>query len=765
MALASALPTTAAAQLDEIIITAQKREESAQSVGVAVSAFGLEAVERLNARDIRDLAALVPNLVINEVSIGPGLSQISLRGVNSQDPERSFDPAVGVFVDGVYLGTSAFNLLDTFDLEQVEVLRGPQGTLFGRNTTGGAITATRTRPTKEYDLKGSVILGSNQRHDFKLLGNAPLGDKGGIKLAGFYENDNGLWDNPAGGGTGAKDRWAISAGLLFEPNEKFDFYAVYDHSEDDSELTPSVPQGIAVPEALPFQIVDTAIPLGTTLTPAFPADRLCTIGGGRCLQDDYSFTTQTDPHFLSASLDAVTVNSNYDLTPELQLTGIFGWRQSEEAVFIDFDGTDITAFNVVREQDYEQYSGEIRIASSFDGPFNFVAGGFYFNSEYALRQAIKLDLAMVAPIPVLGAAFVNGAGDEDNHESETIALFTQADWEVLDNLKLTAGARVSWDEKTVFTSFFDPPVGIAPTYQVSDGIPAGRVLDEQGGATEDWFEFTPKVGITWQATDNLLTYASFTKGYNAGGFSARAGTVNDVTTPFDPETITAYEIGFKSDFADDRVRLNGAFFFNVYKDKQEEAIQPAPPPTFTSTTVRNVAGAEIWGFEIEPTVLITDELRLDASFGYLNAEYTDHPGFAGPGQYVVTAGGPFTSLVAADFSGLDLRRTPKITFSVTPTYSTHVGPGLLTLATTVRHFGEQQTQFFNSPRGILPSRTFVDAFASFSFDEVNDAGFEIKLFGKNLTDVQDGGGFVNSIVDFKGVSAPRIWGIELQTQF
>ncbi len=205
-ALLSALPTYANAQMDEIIVTAQKREESIQSIGLAVSAFDEKVIERLNARDIRDLAALVPNLVINEVSIGPSLSQISLRGINSQDPERSFDPAIGVFVDGVYLGSSAFNLLDTFDLQQVEVLRGPQGTLFGRNTTGGAITAVRSRPTKEFGLKGSVILGSDSRTDFKLVGNAPLGDKAGIKLAGFYENDNGLWDNPAGGVTGAKDR-------------------------------------------------------------------------------------------------------------------------------------------------------------------------------------------------------------------------------------------------------------------------------------------------------------------------------------------------------------------------------------------------------------------------------------------------------------------------------------------------------------------------------------------------------------------------------
>jgi iron complex outermembrane receptor protein len=753
--------------ITDIVVTAQRREQRLQDVPIAVTAFNQDSIEQLNARDIRDLTGLVPNLIVSEIALGPGLTQMSLRGVNSQDPEKSFDPAVGVFVDGVYLGTSAFNLLDSFDLERIEVLRGPQGTLFGRNTTGGAVQAFRTMPTGEFGVKGSAVVGSNERIDLQAVINTPLGENAGFKLSGFSFQDDGLWDNPAGGATGAEERWGLSARVAanFSPDLSVD--VIYDYGKDESELTPYIPRGVGTFTPLPFRIVGTP-PVPATITPGSGADRLCTIPGGRCLQRDFSQSTTTDPHEMDAEVHAGTATVNWALSDNLDLTAIVGHRQSEESVFIDFDGTDLTVFNVARLQEFQQNSAEVRVASDNEGGVNFVAGAFWYHSFYKLRQAIKLDASMVAPIPALGLVFVNASGDEDQHRATTTALFTQVDIPMAERFTVQIGGRITWDEKNVRTQFYNGPATLPPTraaYSVAQGIPANRVLTSQGGASEDWVVFTPRIGVNYKASDDLLLYASAARGYNAGGFSARAGTVQTVTTPFDPEYINAYEAGFKWDFANGRGRLNAAAFFNDYSDKQEEVIEPGPPPSFTSTFVRNAASAQIFGLEFEASAILTDALRIDASLGLLNAEYEDFTVGVSSGSFASVPPQPPGTILQADLSGLSLRRTPDVTFSISPTYEASLGFGTLTLTGTGRYISEQYSEFFNDPRGLIPNQTFLDASATLAFGGQTQDRMRLTVFGENLTEEQDVGSYVNSIVDFGAVSAPRTYGVELQVRF
>ncbi|MFW5633939.1 MAG: TonB-dependent receptor [Erythrobacter sp.] len=751
--------------LRQIVVTAQRRAEAQQDVPIAITAFDQAEVERFNARDISELTGQVPNLVLTEVSIGPSLAQVSIRGVNSQDPEKSFDPAVGTFLDGIYLGTSAFNLLDTFDLERIEVLRGPQGTLFGRNTTGGALNATRRRPTGEFSARGVVAIGNFGTVDYRGEINSPLiGDTVSLLVRGQYLTDDGFFENPAGGSRGARDRWSFGTVLRIDQPGVATFDIIYDHAEDNSDLTPYVPRGIAGVEPLPIDLIQTTFPVPATVTPAFGPDPLCLIQN-ICDDPDNPVSTSTDPHFLDARLDALTVTGDIFLSDTLTLSTVFGMRDSREEVFIDFDGSSATAFNVVREQDYSQYSGEIRLASSFDGPVNFVAGAFHFHSEYSLRQAIKLDLSLVgAPVPP-GALFVNGAGDEDDHEATTTAIFAQADWAMTDTLTLTLGGRATWDEKRIATRFYD--AGLPPTapYQITDGIPEGRPLTEAGSANEDWFEFTPKVMLTWEPDPDMLYYASFTRGYNAGGFSARAGTVLDVTTPFDPEIIDSFEIGGKLDLLDRKLRLNAALFWNEYKDKQEEAIEPGPPPTFTSTTVRNVAEARIRGVELEVSALPVEGLRLDATLGYLDAEYTDYEAFIASSTYISTPPQPPGTLILADLSTLDLRNAPEITGSVAATYTADLGFGELQLNGNARYVGERFQEFFNSPRGLVEGLWRVDSSATIAFGGPDREMFRVTAFVENLFDEQINFGLTNSIVDFGTLSPPRLYGVELGFNF
>lgn len=755
--------------IEEIIVTAEKRSASVQDVGIAISALDAQTIERLNARDIADLQGIVPNLVISEQGLGPSMTQLAIRGVSSQDPEKSFDPAVGTFIDGVYLGTSAYNLIHTFDLERIEVMRGPQGTLFGRNTTGGVIYALRSRPTGEFGVKAGIVVGSAERRDLKAVINTPkIGEHLAFKIAGYLEQDDGLYDNDTPGGpTGEKDRWSTSLAAEFTPTDTVDLLLTWDHAEDDSELSPYLPRGRSTPSPLPVDITETDPPVPATITAQFPADVACSVyGESYCAENDASSDLRANgPHFQDSEMDAITLNGTWAVSDGLQIDLIAGIRDAEEEVYIDFDGTPGTIFDVARLQEYEQSSLELRLASDFEGSWNFVVGGFWFESEYSLRQAIKLDLADVgAPVPPL-ALYINGNGDEDDHEAVTQALFAHVDYRFNDAWKLTLGGRVSWDEREIETRFYTSPLGPTADYQVTDGIPPGRTLTSSGSAKEDWTEFTPKVALTWEPRDTLMAYASWTRGYNAGGFSARAGTVPAVTTPFDPETIDAWEIGFKTDLLDRRLRLNAALFFNDYQDKQEEAIEPAPPPTFTSTTVRNVASAEIAGLEVEISAFITERFRIDANLGLLDAEYDEYDGFLAPAQYSSTPPQPPNTLIAADFSTLEMRRAPEITASVIPTYETPLGRGTLTLYSIVRYVDEMAVDFFNDERGMLDSQWIVDASIAYEFGGEDGYRYEAKLYGKNLTDEQEFSSFTNSIVDFARVQYPRTWALELTARF
>ncbi|MEM7730146.1 MAG: TonB-dependent receptor, partial [Pseudomonadota bacterium] len=701
--------------IDEVFVEAQRRIESAQDVPIALTAIDGAAIERLNARDIRDISSLVPNLQLDSVSIGPSLSNVSIRGIASQDPEKSFDPAVGTFVDGIYLGSSAFNLIDTFDLERIEVLRGPQGTLFGRNTTGGAINAVRTRPTFQDEFRGSILVGSDERFDLKGVANFDLSpatqpDVVGLKVGGYYQTDDGVYRNLAGGPNGAVDRWGATAGVLLQPTDNFDAYIVYDHARDNSELQPYHPVNIAGAVPLPITITGTP-PVPATVIAAHGPDAACTksflippatFQPGVCTQE---FSTATDPHSMDAQLNAITFNSSWRFSDTMELVTILGYRDSSESVRVDFDGTERDLFSVLRVQDYNQFSAEARFVSSLDGPLNFVAGAFYFDSDYQLNQAIKIDLALVAPVPFLGLAFLGGAGDQDNVGSRSMALYAQADYEVTDQLTLTLGGRLSRDEKSISTILFDPPAGLIPgtpaaaAFRVADGIPANQIVSDQGSAEADFSDFSPRVALDYQVNSDLLLYASWTQGYNSGGFSARAGTVATVTEAFQPEDVTAWEAGFKSDLLGGRARLNGAVFFTDYKNKQEEIIEPAPPPIFTSTTVRNAADAEIWGAELEGTFLLNNNFRIDGSVGYLNAQYTEFDTFIDSATYVSFPAQPFGTLLAADFSDLRLRQAPKWTASLQPTFTTDTAAGEFSLGATARYTDTRETQFENDVRG------------------------------------------------------------------
>ncbi|MGL6044388.1 MAG: TonB-dependent receptor, partial [Sandaracinobacteroides sp.] len=389
----------------------------------------------------------------------------------------------------------------------------------------------------------------------------------------------------------------------------------------------------------------------------------------------------------------------------------------------------------LREQTYRQFTQELRFSGDITDTVDFVAGGFYFNSRYTLDQSTFLG-------PALGN--VQG-GNLVDHYSKSTALFADVQWKLSDALRLSVGGRYTWDEKN-FTndlSKLDNPSVVAVV-------------------GENWSKFTPRASIdyTFGETSNNLIYASFAQGYRAGGLNGRAQTLNAALTPYDPETVDSFELGFKTQFWDNRITFNVAGFLTKFKDKQEEVVVAAPPPINQETVVQNAAEATIKGIEAEFRARITDEFSLNGALGILDASYDSFD--------------TLVNGVVTDISGRDLRRTPDLTAAIGGDYVVKIGAGELGLSASFRHVSSLQTTIVgspenpnrNDPRGLASARNLVDASASYTFD-LGGAQLRAAIFGRNLTDDRGLSSTlpVAGLFTFSAARPPRTWGIELGIEF
>ncbi|MGE4431917.1 MAG: TonB-dependent receptor [Sphingobium sp.] len=724
-------------QLSEIVVTAQKRSENLQDVPLSVSAFSAADLAKQNQRDIQDLAGRVPSLTISPSPSGPGAANISLRGISFQDIEKSFEPGVGVVMDGVYLSTSTGQMLQSFDFQQIEVLRGPQGTLFGKNTTGGALNVTRTRPEPSEPLAGRarVIVGSYGRHDFEGSVSVPvIPDLLAVKLAGFSLNDHGTFYNRTlDRRVSRKNYQAGSAAIRLTPGD-FDFQITYDHVLDKSDL----------PALMSTYSSDTR----PTRSPGLldGADIVCrnpNLPGicGRTISSQV--TTQTIVPEAYYKLDAVTMNARADMGA-ITFAAVTGYRKSREWARQDPDGTEYDLWQTYRPQKFQQFSQEMRLESNFDGPVNFVTGVYYFHSVYSMHQSTKIARALSNPAMPLDAGYLYPSfGVHQRYDS--VALFLQADWEIVDGLTLTMGGRQTWDDKRFR---FDQ-------YEMGTSFPSTAALASQTYSRATFDEFTPRIALRYEITPATNIYASFSKGYNTGGYNGRAA-VPALIGPYQPETLKAYEMGFKAEFFNRKLRLNGAVFQNDFSDKQEEVITAIPTAPFTGTAVENAANARFRGAELELTALPVTGLTLSGAVGYLDAKYRDFMASLRAGTPVV------------DNSRLTLRRAPKWTLSGTVDYEMAAGPGDLGFNFAARYISRTEQHILNDPLGSVPGYENLDAAIRYAMP-VGGVDMAATAFVKNLTDKHVQNVFItgglNSIASYVAQGIGRTWGLELSARF
>ncbi len=755
-----ALTLPAFAAIDEIVVTARKRDESALTVPIAITAVPAAQLEKQGANDIEDLEGLAPNIVIDPVRAGPQGASIAIRGVSFEDIEKSFDPAVGVVIDGVYIGTNTGQMVNFFDFESIEVLRGPQGTLFGKNTTGGVINIRRSRPTGEFGVKAQVNYGSKERNDYRVVVNFPIWDD---KIAGkaffFASNFGGYYHNAIANETrGDNENRNYGLSLQFQPSSKFRALATVEKVRDWQQLdlgtvsrTPPIESFLAVNNGQ--EIVDELAAgnlegaLAAGLKNAFRADLICAGSNvttvfsppnecDRNSEEDIYTTFANVYGYSYYDLSIASLEMDYDITDDWSVSSVTGWRQSNEYVVQDFDSSSADFFWTERPQDYEQFSQELRVQGPITDWLHVTTGVYYWYSWYQIDFILNTPLSPTGPIE-----------NFFEHEVNAYAAFFDTDISITDKLKLAIGGRYTRETKDAHL--------ILP----SSGFTIGGEVD----TSESWGEFTPKASLSYQLEPTTLIYGSYARGFRSGGFNGRAFTPQSVG-PYDPEFVDTFEIGYKTLTFENRLALNAAAFYTDYTDKQEEIVRLVDGISGNpqETVVQNVAGARIWGLEADATIEVFENFTLLSAIGYLNAEYLEF-------QKDLDGDG-----VDDDATSLEMRRTPSITLSMSGTYVIPIGRSSTALNVTYRYIDAYQTVISSDPddptindrRLAAKAQNQLSANIAWNMN-VGEGEVKASLWGRNLLNEKGlaAGLAVANMFAFAGGRPPRLFGAELSITY
>ena len=646
----------------DIIVSARRRSETLQETPVAITAVNTAMLEAKAAVNIGDLQGAAPGLLITQQNAGAQAANISIRGLTYADIEKSQTPTVGVVVDGVTIGTNTGQLQDAFDVAQIEVLRGPQGTLFGANTIGGVVSITRSKPTMEPGGKAEFTYGRFNTWSGKAIVNYGDGETWGVKGFYFHNQTDGYYHNVTrntSDGWSKGDTYGISA--LFRPKG----------SSFEAQLTvENVVQS--------FNPVVSNIAQTGEVFCAFEPKNEC---NRNTTSDLYTtFGAAADSHYHAPD---ATLEMNYDLGG-VKLTSITGWRHSSEAQTQDFDGSSADLYYVDRRQHYTQWSQELRASGKLFTGFDYVVGGYFFDSKYDLTQWSRVFGFDPATPPTLfdkNAQHVEG-------KTRSYSVFGDFNWAFADKFRLSFGGRFNHDNKKLFNGFAGGKLVNPSNTGASQFVPVGT-----GDASFN--KFTPKVGVDYRPDNKTMFYASWSRGYRSGGFSPRAATADTASTPFQPETVDSYEIGTKLALFNRKLEINIAGYISDYKNMQQNLTLPGGP-TGNQTITGNVpGGAMIKGIEMDGTIRVTRQLRIMTSAAYMQSHFRNFvangvlpAGLVYPGGLVPPASG----IGPYDYSANHLIYAPRFTSSLALEYEVPTSFGKVQTSLSWRHISPYDEQ-------------------------------------------------------------------------
>ncbi len=745
---------------EEILVTARLREENLQSTPVSITAYTEDSLRERSMRNLRNIGDATPNLhfsVSGGINGAPSEAAVFIRGIGHLGTNIFQDPAVGIYVDGVYLARAQGSVFDLLDLERVEVLRGPQGTLFGKNTIGGAVSLVTTKPGNDFRGDVELTVGDLDRRDAKAKIGGPLGDSVFGSLAAYTTRRDGYARSLATGQIfNDDDRFVTRAALRFLPSDNVvvDFSA--DYTDEEINGLDQVLVDVGDDDPANFVVFYNQV-MARAGFPTYSQDFISTN-----LYESFSGS----PNFHAGDVWGATVRTDV-VWRSGNLTSITAFRGLDFDDVSDRDGIPQVFVDVAARQQQEQISQELRWSGlALDDRLSYLIGGLYFREQSdatgetrildGLFEALELAPGPIfsppgAPsflcdpgppppgVPCFGGAgnpfnlaFGTGFSDVIDHRTTSYAVFAHGTINLNDRLSFSAGLRYTFEEKDFAIDRVNQPLG----------------LPVQLANEDDWDDLSPKLGIEFQITPEHLLYGSVSWGFKSGGFNGITQGRNDLD-PFGPEDIVAYEAGWKGDWLDNRLRFNGALFFNDYEDIQFTTA--VVEGTEISFPIRNAGAAETSGFELELVARPVRTFELTAGVGYLDTEYTDllNPGPGGP----------------PSLEGV-FPKSPDWTVNISPAFTLTAGEsGTVAFRVDYSYRGKVFHDVFNSETAAQDGYSLVNTRLSFVDSSER---WEVSLFGTNLGDEQyiEHGTFVTGFGPTLVVAGrPREWGASARYRF
>lgn len=657
-----------AAVLDDIVVTAQKksRGEKLQDVPIAVTALGSVQLAETHFQSLPDIATRAPGVMLGTNGLAVGFASFSLRGLGTSSGNPSSETATGVFIDGVYVGSQYGTNLETFDLEGVEILRGPQGTLQGRNVTGGAVLIRTRRPTDKFEVNAQASIQTGPEYNIAAsVGGPILGDAVKAKIAGYYNKDEGWYHNSfLNRKVGKLRTWFVRPTLVIEPSSEITqtFIGEIGKTRGDSAVFQQVPVGSGV-ESQGYRI------------------------------------TANEPGFTILDWESATSETNINVPfGDGVITNIAGYRHVFNESLTDIDGGPTTFFNSHIGLRQKQFSEELRYAGAF-GNVEATVGLFYFWQKYLYIEARDF----------------NGRHREygGTIKQSAYAIFSQLEYHASDKLSFVLGGRYSSEKKDATLS-----------YQVATG-PGGncniaifQCVNPDFVGSKSWPSFTPKFGVNYKPDDDVLIYATASKGVRSGGYNVRQQANRDGSPSipqYDPEVQWSYEAGLKSDLFDRKVRFNFAAFFSDVKKLQRDIVltQLVGVTQFT----KNATDANIYGFESELTLILNSHFRINANVGYVGIDYKNV-------QYDLNNDGAINGL---DYALKPTRAAPW-NYNIGGTYTTDVTDNARLTGTVNFSYRDRN---FSDDANLNPTSTINNLTANLTLSLPN-TGLDVSVYGKNI---------------------------------
>ncbi|MCY4277849.1 MAG: TonB-dependent receptor [Gammaproteobacteria bacterium] len=578
---------TEVAMLEEIVVTARKREESLQETPISITAFSAASLEAANMVDLRDIGKYTPGMSFTSYGMGSSeAGAIFLRGIGQSDHMVTTDPGVGLYIDGVYVGRNQGAALDLLDLERVEVLRGPQGTLYGKNTIGGAVNVISRKPTGTPGGHVSLTVGQDGRFNGAITGETPLGDQSALSFGFLSKNRDGVGEQVFTGAE-AGDEDSLSGRAQFSwQGQAIEFSLAADATR-------------ARQAAMPHSFYAHAdwLGVGTCYQRAADGFALCGAGTGADPFDSYSLDnldTEQDLFGLSATLE-------WDVSENLVLKSISAYRDMEYLGSLEFDGAPQRVVYYRETGASDQFSQELQLTGTTDASLTWIAGLYYFTEEGHNDQQ--------------DYEFGGRTNRVSQVETSSYAAFGQATMDIGPRLSVTGGLRYTEESKDyhVLRSNLDASgaMTLDDAGQPSYAIPPTAI-------DETWNAVSGTLNVNYALAEGVMVYGTYSRGFRSGGFAARPAAPASVGA-YDPEYVDMFEIGLKALVLEDRLRFNAAVYRNDYEDYQAQVNRVG---NSFDTRVLNAAAAEIHGVELELTALISPIFRIDATYAYTDAEIT-----------------------------------------------------------------------------------------------------------------------------------------------